>query len=557
MKKLPIGISDFKEIRIQNYYFVDKSLFIKEIIEENAEVILLPRPRRFGKTLNLSILKYFFEKSHHKQKIKSLFQGLKIEKEDIFQTHCCMYPVIYLTFKDVKHIHFKDAINAILLLISDEFKRHKYLLESKALDRIEKEKFNNIMLSKATISVFENSLKDLSTYLSKHYNQKALLLIDEYDTPIHTAYYENYYNEIIAFFRSFLGAGLKDNPNIFKGVLTGILRVAKESIFSGLNNLAVYSIVRSEYSDKFGFTENEVNGILKNNDIEEKLEIIKKWYNGYTFGNNIIYNPWSILNFAASADKEPRSYWANTASNEIIKDAISQSPQIVKAEFQDLLQDRPIIKRLNENIVFADLIKDDITLYSFLLFSGYLNAFSKKNVDEEQHYNLQIPNKEVKQIFKHVIIKWINEPYGSYKLQMMLNALLENETETFEEILNDFVIETLSYFDTQKKDVERVYQAFILGLLVNLSPHYEINSNKESGFGRYDISIIPNDRKKNAIIMELKKIGLNETKDTALANALKQIEEKKYETEIIKRGFKDIIKLAVTFDGKRVWVTSG
>jgi hypothetical protein len=575
MQKLPVGISDFKLLREADYYFVDKSLFIKEIIDDGeGKIILIPRPRRFGKTLTLSMLRYFFEKpdvkidakldakpntkpntkSDAKSDIKKLFSGLLIEKEEIFKTHICKYPVIYLTFKDIKSLAFENALESIKRLIAKEFRRHSYLLKSDGLDAFEKEDFNNIASSKANISLFETSLKDLSHYIYKHHNQKPIILIDEYDTPIHTAYIENYYDEIIAFFRSFLGAGLKDNPNIFKGVLTGILRVAKESIFSGMNNLGVYSILREEYSEFFGFTEKEVVQICWDYDIKDKIEEIKKWYDGYIFGKNVIYNPWSIINFIYSKDKEYRPYWANTASNEIIKKLVINSPNKVKEEIYDLLKNIPVTKRIEENIVFSELIKNEANLYSFLLFCGYLKAFDKKHIQRKSYYNLLIPNIEVKQIFEDVIFHWIEESYESYKLRDMLKALLSGDVEIFEEILGDFILETLSYFDTGRKNVEKVYQAFILGLLVNLSPYYEVNSEKESGYGRYDISIIPKDKTKKAIIMELKTIRKNETKDEALESALNQIEERKYETEILKRGINDIDKLAVVFDGKRVWV---
>jgi hypothetical protein len=558
MKKLPIGQSDFRNIITENYYYIDKSLLIKEVIDDDALVMLLPRPRRFGKTVNLSMLRYFFEKVDNEQKTKRLFRGLAIEQEDVFHTHCGQYPVIFLTFKNIKSTDLESALKAIKKIVSEEFKRHKYLLDSNnRLDEIEKKHFAEILALNADTTFFEDGLKDLSIYLFRYYNQKPVILIDEYDTPIHTAFVEGYYPEIVAFFRSFLGAGLKDNPYIFKGVLTGILRVARESIFSDLNNLGVYSLLRPEYCDKFGFTERDLKNMLKDYQIEHTFEEVNAWYNGYVFGETIMYNPWSILNFVASKDRISRTYWANTSSNRILKDIIGQAPAIVKVEFQDLLQDIPIKKELDENIVFTELTNNERAVYSFLVFSGYLKAFAPEEVNYRQYHSLLIPNQEVKQIFEDVILLWINESYENRKLQLMLHALVDNDIPTFEEILSDFVLSTLSYFDTPKQDVERVYQAFLLGMLINLSSAYEINSNKESGFGRSDISIIPKDIHKRAIIMELKKIGLNETKDTALTNALKQIEEKQYETEIRKRGIQKITKLGVTFDGKRVWVQTG
>jgi hypothetical protein len=560
MKKLPIGTSDFRSLREDDKYFIDKSLFIKEIIDEEAEVVLLPRPRRFGKTLNLSMLRWFFEVSGNKEKRKKLFSGLNIEKEAVFEEHFAKYPVICLSFKDIKNMNFKAASEKIKALISKEFRRHSYLLESHVLDDFEKQFFNNIIYMEPDLTAYENTLIELTKYLHKYHKQKPILLIDEYDTPIYSAFQYDYYDECISFFKGFLGAGLKDNPDIFKGVITGILRIAKESIFSDLNNLGVYTIIKSEYSETFGFTEKEVLRLLQEADIEDMTADIKYWYDGYIFGKSLIYNPWSILNFVSSMDKMFLPYWANTSSNEILRELIKDSPPVIKQEFLDLLKDIPVIKNLNDNIVLRDLKKDDISIYSFLVFSGYLKAFdSKKSEEDEIYHKLLIPNKEVKQIFKDVILKWINESFENHELKIMLKGLVTGDIKLFEKILSKFVLETLSYFDTEKRNVERVYQAFILGMLVNLGSKYEVDSEKESGYGRYDISIIPKDKSKKAIIMELKTIDEfeNETKETALESALEQINERQYESAVFKRGIKDILKIGVVFDGKRVWAAKG
>jgi hypothetical protein len=556
MKKLPIGASDFKKLRTENKYFVDKSLFIQDIIEEDSEIVLLPRPRRFGKTLNLTMLRYFLEKTDKPEETKKLFSGLAIEKEDIFEEHICRYPVIYLTFKDIKASNFEHSLKSIKRLIAREYRRHSYLLSSEQLEDFDKEDFQSILSVKADISLFENSLLDLSHYLYKHYKEKPVILIDEYDTPIISAYAEGYYKETINFFKSFLGAGLKDNPNIYKGVMTGILRVAKESIFSDMNNLGVYSFLRSKFSDKFGLTEEEVFSLLHYYKEENKIKNVREWYNGYTFGGNTIYNPWSIINYAANIIDGPIPYWVNTSSNLLIQDILKDSHSGLKEELYNLLKDIPLYKKIEENISFEYLKSDESTIYSFLLFCGYLKAYECSNVEDEKYCKLQIPNREVKLVFKNIIVKWLNEAYKDYdKLRIMLKALIKGDVQVFEEILNDFVITTLSYFNTGgKKEVERVYQAFILGLLVNLSIDYEVTSEKESGYGRYDISIVPKDKSKKAIIMELKRLNSDETADTALKNALAQIKEKKYEAGILAKGISDIEKLGVVFDGKRVWV---
>ena len=554
MKKLPIGRSDFKSLREEDYIFIDKSLFIKEIIEEDAQIILLPRPRRFGKTLNLTMLKLFLEKNDNKEETKQLFSGLKIEQETLFNEHLCRYPLIYLTFKNIKHSDFQENLESIKRLIAQEYRRHAYLLESAELDDFEKQDFKSIAALQADISMFKSGLLDLSSYLYKHHKEKPVVLIDEYDTPIHEAYIGKYYEQMIGFFRGFLGAGLKDNQYIYKGVLTGILRVAKESIFSDMNNLGVYSLLHFKFSDKFGLTEEEVFSLLKYYNEEDKINNVRVWYNGYIFGENIIYNPWSIINYAANVKAGEKPYWINTSSNSLLQEIFHNTDSGIKKEIYDLLKNTPVTKKIEENIAFEYLEENESILYSFLLFSGYLKAYKCKTMEDEQYCDLQIPNREVKLAFKNIIVKWINKAYrDSDKLRTMLEALVKGEIKVFEEILNDFVITTMSYFNTRgRKEVERVYQAFILGLLVNLSIDYEVTSEKESGYGRYDISIVPKDKSKKAIIMELKRIEKEETAQKALENALAQIEEKKYESAVLAQGIKDIEKLAVVFDGKRV-----
>jgi hypothetical protein len=552
-QKIGIGTSDFEEFREGNFYFIDKSLFIKEVIEDHFKIILLPRPRRFGKTLNLSMLYYFFEKTDTPN--YDIFKGLLIEKEEAFKKHLGKYPVIFLTFKDAKEKNFKQAFINIKNLISKEYSRHSYILESNMLNEIKKKEFVAIAEKKAQLGDYTYALINLSEYLFKYHNQKAVILIDEYDTPIHAAYENGYYDDMVNFFRNFLGAGLKDNKYLFKGVLTGILRIARESIFSGLNNIGVYSSLRSEYSDYFGFLEQEVKAVLRDFDVIEKFNDVKKWYDGYFAADKTIYNPWSIVSFVASQDKEFRPYWVNTGSIGILKELIRKSPQGVKDELYDLLKDIPIEKILNENIVFDELTTDDTALFSFLYFAGYLKAFDCcKKEDDNDYCKFLIPNSEVKIIFTDLIKGLLREKFENQKLNIMLKALTDGDIELFEEIFGDFVVETLSYFDTAGKNVEKVYQAFLLGLLVNLSPNYEVNSNKEAGYGRYDISLIPQDISKKAIIMELKTIRRNETKDIALEKAINQINEKQYEKEALKRGIKDIVKLAVVFENKRVWI---
>ncbi|VEN73227.1 PD-(D/E)XK nuclease superfamily protein [Candidatus Desulfarcum epimagneticum] len=477
---MTVGISDFKKIMEEGLYFVDKSLFIKEILDKKIDAFLLPRPRRFGKTINLTMLRWFFEIAENRQEQnarRKLFSGLAIEQESAFEEHFAKYPVIYLTFKNISNKSFEAASIKIKSLIAEEFARHDYLLESDALSESEKKKFANIISEEAELAIYEDSLKKLTKRLHEYHGQKPLVLIDEYDTPIHSAFHYGYYDDCVNFFKGFLGAGLKDNTDIFKSVITGILRIARESIFSELNNLSVFSIVSQRFSGQFGLTQKEVEKILDGYDLKNRIKDVEKWYDGYIFGETKIYNPWSIVNFVSRVEEGFKPYWINTSSNELIKDLIKNSSQSVKSQLNDLLKDNPVIMEINENISFESIEYDEISVYSFLLFCGYLKAFDKERKNHKDYFKLLIPNFEVKQNFETIILKWIKQSsFENDKLQMMLHALVTGDVETFEYILSMFVLETLSYFDTAGRNVEKVYQAFILGMLVNLSNEYDVTT---------------------------------------------------------------------------------
>jgi len=419
--------------------------------------------------------------------------------------------------------------------------------------------FEILTTKTVSLSVLSSSLKNLSKLLNKVFDKKVIVLIDEYDTPIHAAYQEGFYEEMISFMRLFLGDVIKDNSYLYKGVLTGTLRISKESVFTGLNNLGVYSMLRSEYSDKFGFTPVELHEIMNYFELSHMEADVQHWYNGYIVGKQEIYNPWSIINFVANVDHHFIAYWVNTSSNDLIKQLIKESPAEVKLLMQDLIKGVPVLKTLNENISFPELFNTADAIFSFLVFSGYLKAEFAEMIKHRNYYNLSIPNIEIRLIFEDIIINWFAESYENKKVKQLLQSLLTGNIAEFERTFSDLILNTLSYFDTQTKNVEKVYQAFILGMLVNLSETHAINSEKESGFGRYDIAILPKDLNKKAIIMELKIVDsyYEETKDTALDKALQQIEDKKYETNIRNNGYNDILKLGVVFDGKRVWVREG
>ncbi len=556
MKKLPIGISDFRKVIRDNNYFVDKSMFIHELINSNAQVSLMPRPRRFGKTLNLSMLQYFFE---HGEENSYLFKDLAISDTDEFKTHINKFPVIFLSFKDVKNSSFENTYKKIYSLIKEEFMRHYRDLDIENLDLIDRLDYLNILESKATQSDIENSIAFLSKLLYKKYNQEVIILIDEYDTPIHASYLNNYYNEMIEFIRNLLSGAFKDNSYLFKGVITGILRVSRESIFSGLNNLATYSILDYEYSNRFGFTIDETQKILDDFGLLDRYEDVSRLYNGYKIGDDTIFNPWSIINFVADKKHRLLPYWANTSSNDLLKYLISISSLKFKKNLELWLRGESIRQEIDSNVVFNELNINEKNIYSLLFFSGYLKCLKKELKDQTYYCHLAIPNGEVKYIFENMVSGWINESYKHDRLELLLKSLTDGDIELFEEFFSEFVLETLSFYDVNKKNEEAVYQAFLLGILVSLD-NYEVISNREAGLGRVDIILLhKTDKSRVAIIMELKKINTfrEKTKESALKNALKQIEEKRYEIEAKKRGYTNILKMGVVFDGKRVWVKRG
>ncbi len=557
-KKIGIGVSDFRELRLGGYEFIDKSLFISEVVEAGAKVLLIPRPRRFGKTLNLSMLRYFFERHDDKErqlKAEQLFQGLKITKLQTFERHFARYPVIFLTFKDVKENNFEDALYKIKDSVASEYKRHKTILA--LLDKEEKGYSDAIITMTGGKAQYSLSLKKLSQFLTDVYGTAPVILIDEYDTPIHAAWQYGYYDEMISFMRGLLSGGLKDNPHIFKGIITGILRVAKESIFSDLNNLDIYTILENPFSDKFGITPDELGELFTKYEMQARLEEANSWYNGYRFGSHTIFNPWSILNFINQTPSRPEPYWANTSSNALIKDLIVEGGLEVRENIERLIAGKTIDSIIDKNIVFPDLQKKARYIYSLFFFSGYLKCEDMHMEEENLVCSLAIPNREVRYIFRNLVSGWLEESFGNARLTAMLKALVEGNTDQFERLLNEFVITTLSFFDAKGKNPEAVFQAFVLGMLLNLGEEYEISSNRELGYGRYDIMVLPKkDRTRAAILMEMKSITgfYKEDPDKAIEQAVRQINERGYALELEAKGYENVLKIVVVSDGKQVWV---
>jgi len=562
-KRLRLGNSDFKSIMESDAYFVDKTLFIREVIETEADVLLIPRPRRFGKTMNLSMLRYYFDKNQPGN--EALFKSLKIwQTASDIKRHCCRYPVIYISFKDAKAGAWRETFDFIKVEIAKAFKSHRYLLDGNILFPEEKRKFENIITETGKSTEFSSALIRLSEYLYRYHNEKVVILIDEYDTPIQTGY-RKFYDEVVSFMRNLLSGAFKDNSFLYKGVITGILRVSKESIFSGLNNLDVYSILNYGFSDKFGFTQQETDRILEDFNLTDHSEGIRKWYNGYRFGNTgNIYNPWSILNYVTKYREGFRPYWTRTSTNELIKREIKKKEaSVVREEIMRLINGESINEFIEENFVFPELDSDIELLWTLLLFSGYLTVKGKKSSGQ---YELCIPNYELKTVFKDTVLNWLRVDVKIMRNQLeeTTNFLIKGKLKQFEEGFRRIMGDTLSYYDTAAPN-EYVYHSYLLGLLAILGDDYIIKSNRESGSGRYDIMLIPHDRAKNGVVIEIKTLEPQHDRDEksqrekinrALQEALDQIEKHEYYKELTAHKIpeKNIIKVPVVFVGKNPYV---
>ncbi|MBF0240517.1 MAG: AAA family ATPase [SAR324 cluster bacterium] len=554
--KAPIGISDFKTLRESGLYYVDKSLFLRDILDKPAQVILLPRPRRFGKTLNLSTLRYFLEKTPESH--APLFHGLAIERYPEFMARQGQYPVVYLTFKDVKEPTWDACLEKIADLLAVELDRHAEWIESVPLSEREVGLWRQLRGKTANQTMLEQSLALLMALLHRACGQKVFLLIDEYDAPIHSGFQFGYYEEVILFTRNLLSAALKDNLDLAKGVMTGILRIAKESIFSGLNNPDIFSILSPQMSEHFGFTETEVTRLLEDFQLSDHLALAREWYNGYVFGGQVIYNPWSILQFISRPEEGARPYWVNTSANELIRDLITRTDSALREQVEILLSGGSITAPLDDNIVLRDIELNHNTIWNFLTFSGYLKPVRRIERELTPLYELAISNREVRYFFHTTIQNWLSRQIGDQRLHPLLRALLAADMETFEDVLREMVLETMSFHDTAGQEPEKVYHAFVLGLLVTLTESHRVRSNRESGFGRYDVMLLPKNPAQTGFVLEFKKINRHrgETEKSAMASALKQIQEKNYATELRATGIGNILGIGVVVDGKQVWVDS-
>jgi hypothetical protein len=552
-----IGIDDFGKVIERQLNFVDKSLFIKEVMDNSSiEATVITRPRRFGKTLNLSMLHHFLAPEVNQLQTKGMFDNLKIAKAgSAYMDQQGKYPVIFISLKSVHDSKFTDAYGQLRTLIQKTYREHRYLITSTKLREKEKKLYEAILDREVTDrAVLENSLQELSRLLHLYHGVKPWLLIDEYDTPIQSAYFHGYYDNMIELMRGIFGSVLKGNTDMHRAIITGILRISKESLFSGVNNLKVFSILNQEYAEHFGFTETEVDEALKKANLSNLGEI-KNWYNGYHIGDSQIYNPWSIAN-CIDGKGALRPYWVNTSSNDLIKSSMALASAQVKEKFEQILTGKSIEETITENMVFSDLKTNSDALWSLLLFSGYLTAVKTNLVDGEFHCSLQTPNQEVAALYRSVIREWFNAPLGASEYRAFLENLTTGQLDKFLKKLKQFLKESSSFFDVKGQHPEKFYHGFVLGLIVSLADTHTVQSNKESGDGRYDVMLIPKDTTQLGLILEFKVAEEGDALDETAEQALRQIGECGYETELRQKNIQRILKVGLAFRAKEVAIAS-
>ena len=549
MTGIGIGISDFKMLRVRDNYYIDKTMFIKDIIDNQSGVILVTRPRRFGKTLNMSTLKYYFD--CRAKDSQELFKGLKIMSQDEkYTSKLGYYPVIYLTLKDAGLMNYEMMLMQLKTIMMELFYEHRNLLEGEMAEG-ERNIFNKILSANISDVELMNSLKMLSKIMYQYYDRPVILLIDEYDVPLQHAYVQGYYEKAIEFYKTFYGMTFKDNPYLEKTVLTGVSRVAKESIFSGANNFDVFTILDNEFADDFGITEEEMDKVIEDFKVEDDKEEIKKWYDGYKIGDKEgIYNPWSILNYLTR--KEIRQYWVNTSSNDLIK-LILKNSTTVKEKIERLLKGEAIEVPINLETVIVGIENNEDNVWGLMLGTGYLKVVEVVDLPNKK-YKVAIPNYEIKLLFEEIISNWFKDKVIGNDLKSILKDLVTLNLKEYEKKFEKLVVEMFSYMDVGENTAENFYHAFVLGMLVGLKDTYYVNSNRESGMGRYDIMLEPKDKNGNSFIMEFKVLEDKEEKtiEETIENAKKQIEGKQYEQNLKERGFKNITKMVYAFKGKEV-----
>ena len=554
LKPLPVGHSFFDRVIRDNYYYVDKSLFIRDLLDNNAAVTLCTRPRRFGKTLNQTMLKCFFEDTSPLQhnsiggkNTRALFNGLKIESagEDYMRQQG-KYPVIYLSFKDAKINNFEGSYSELKNIIADEFRRHDYAAE-KIIAKDEAELFEKIASRKGSVEDFNNSIRFLSKCLEKYHGEKAVVLIDEYDVPLENSWSCGFYDEMINFIRPLMAGAFKDNPSLLLSVITGCLRISKESIFTGLNNLSVVSILSDFYDEHFGFTQSEMDDMLKYYSLECKTQIIKDWYNGYLFGRKEVYNPWSsiqvISNWRKNIERYPEPHWANTSSNDIVRRLIYKADNDIRAELEILMSGGTISKLIHEDITYDDIENDLNNIWNFLFFTGYLKNVGE-TIDEKERiiFKLEIPNKELKIIYYNKIQEWFSEKVKQKDFSRLYDAVLNGSANIIKDELNDFIVDVISYMDGR----EAFYHGVMIGVLSGMR-HFGVKSNREAGIGRCDIVMRHASGRGKAFLFELKWTDKMSEIEKKCEEAVDQIKERQYIKELEAECYKDVIQYGIAF----------
>ena len=554
-KPLPIGIEDFKRLIDDKYYFVDKTLMIKELIESQTIVGLFTKPRRFGKTLNMSMIQRFFEKTDESNAY--LFDRLKISEYPECMQYQGQSPVISISLKSMKQATFEEAFAVFKDLIRAEILRHKSVLfQNDAIEKTDLDRLTRFIELKAEKSDYNTSLGFLSRLLASAYNKNVIILIDEYDVPLENAFYQGFYTDMVNLIRSVFESALKTNPSLDRAFLTGCLRVSKESIFTGLNNLDIFTIISPMFTDSFGFTPNEITDILKYYKLEDKANEIKDWYDGYLFSDTQIYNPWSTINHIKNLTVNPnypcKPYWSNTSSNEIVKRLIEESNDRTKNAIEELINGTPVKAQIYEDITYGTIDVNSEYIWSFLLFTGYLKVTAYETIGDETYYEMVIPNTEVKSIYKNTIRAWFEKKINADSRTDILEAILKADAEKLEDLLCTWMVNTISCFDEQ----ENYYHGFVTGLVSGFNG-YMVVSNRESGNGRFDLVVKQRSKWNYAAILEFKIVDKYNQMTKACEDALKQIEEKDYEASLRDEQYENIAKLGVCFCQKRCRVKSG
>ena len=550
-KAIPIGIENFEDIIKDNYYYVDKSMLIEDILVNRAAVTLFTRPRRFGKTLNMSMIKYFFD-VRNKDENRKLFEGLKIFGSEYMKEQG-KYPVIFVSLKDLRADTWEMCLMEIKKLISKIYREFQYITEK--MNEDDKEIYDSIKNRKNDMDL-NTSIELLSEYLFEYYGERVIILIDEYDAPIINAFDKGYYNEAINFFQVFYSSALKTNDSLKYGILTGITQIIKEGIFSGLNNLKVDTILNKKFSEYFGLLESEVIKMLDYFEMKYKIEEVKEWYNGYIFGDKRVYNPWSIINYVDNG--EIKAYWANVSGNTLLENMLDQAGEDVYTDLKRFTDGESIEKYISDGTTIKSLLSNDDEIWQLFLYSGYLTKAKEQiEIDETLEYtniyNLKIPNKEIRKYFGNM---FLNRFFGTeLKTSILIKALESGDIKKFEKTLGEIMVNMLSHFDLDS-EMEKIYQVFMIGLVGFLMGKYEIISNNESGYGRYDLAMIPIKSNEKAYLMEFKISKTEKGMTLKAEEALKQIDEKKYDTRLKARGIKNILKIGIAFYGKKVKIFS-